>query len=323
MGPLRLAVCASVLPGIFISAGAFAQGFPAKPVRIVMPLPAGSETDVFARVFAKQLSDGWNQQVLVENRPGAGTTIATEMVAKSAPDGHTIMHAITPHGVNPTLYARLPYDTLKDLSCITHIGNLYGLLAAHPSFPAKNVKELIALAKRLPGQITYATGGSGTANHIATEALRAATGIDIVHIPYKGTSLAVLDVLPGRVALLGTILPEALPYIKTGKLRVLAITSPKRAPSLPDIPTVTESVPAYKVGAGFWLLITRAGTPPAVMKSLNAGSLKALQSAEVRKRLATADIEYIGSTPEQCDAFVREQVAVWGEIVKTSGARVD
>ena len=232
MGPLRLAVCASVLLGIFISTGAFAQGFPSKPVRIVMPLPAGSETDVFARVFAKQLSDGWNQQVLVENRPGAGTTIATE-------------------------------------------------------------------------------------------ALRAATGIDIVHIPYKGTSLAVLDVLPGRVALLGTILPEALPYIKTGKLRVLAITSPKRAPSLPDIPTVTESVPAYKVGAGFWLLITRAGTPPAVMNRLNAGSLKALQSAEVRKRLATADIEYIGSTPEQCDAFVREQVAVWGEIVKTSGARVD
>ncbi len=292
-------------------------------LRIIMPLPPGSETDAFARVLAKQLSDGWGQQVLVENRPGAGTTIATEMVAKSVPDGYTVMHAITPHGVNPTLYSRLPYDTLRDLSCITHVGNLYGLLAAHPSFPAKNVKELIAMAKRLPGQITYATGGSGTANHIATEALRAATGINIVHVPYKGTSLAVLDVLPGRVALLGTILPEAMPYIKMGKLRVLAITSPKRAPSLPDVPTVTESVPAYKVGAGFWLLITRAGTPPAVMSRLNAGALKALQSAEVRKRLVSADIEYVGSTPEQCDAFVREQVAVWGALVKASGARVD
>jgi tripartite-type tricarboxylate transporter receptor subunit TctC len=309
--------------GMLIPVGAAAQSFPIKPVRLIMPLPAGSETDVFARVLAKQLSDGWGQQVLVENRPGAGTTIATEVVAKSTADGYTMMHAITPHGVNPTLYARLPYDTLRDLSCITHVGNLYGLLAAHPSFPAKNVKELVAMAKRLPGQITYATGGSGTANHIATEALRTATGINIVHIPYKGTSLAVLDVLPGRVALLGTILPEAMPYIQSGRLRPIVITSPKRAPSLPDIATVTESVPAYKVGAGFWLLITRAGTPPAVMSKLNADVLKALQSAEVRKRLASADIEYVGSTPEQCDAFVREQVAVWGALVKTSGARVD
>jgi tripartite-type tricarboxylate transporter receptor subunit TctC len=308
---------------MLIPVGAAAQSFPIKPVRLIMPLPAGSETDVFARVLAKQLSDGWGQQVLVENRPGAGTTIATEVVAKSTADGYTMMHAITPHGVNPTLYARLPYDTLRDLSCITHVGNLYGLLAAHPSFPAKNVKELVAMAKRLPGQITYATGGSGTANHIATEALRTATGINIVHIPYKGTSLAVLDVLPGRVALLGTILPEAMPYIQSGRLRPIVITSPKRAPSLPDIATVTESVPAYKVGAGFWLLITRAGTPPAVMSKLNADVLKALQSAEVRKRLASADIEYVGSTPEQCDAFVREQVAVWGALVKTSGARVD
>jgi tripartite-type tricarboxylate transporter receptor subunit TctC len=323
MRSFHRAVCTTFMLGIFAPALVTAQGFPARPVRIIMPLPAGSETDVFARVLAKQLSDGWSQQVLVENRPGAGTTIATDSVAKSAPDGHTIMHAITPHGVNPTLYSRLPYDTLRDLSCITHIGNLYGLLAAHPSFPAKNVKELIAMAKRLPGQITYATGGAGTANHIATEALRAATGINIVHVPYKGTSLAVLDVLPGRVALLGTILPEAMPYIKTGKLRVLAITSPKRAPSLPDVPTVTESVPAYKVGAGFWLLITRAGTPPAVMGKLNADILKALQSDEVRKRLASADIEYIGSSPQQCDAFVREQVAVWGALVKASGARVD
>jgi tripartite-type tricarboxylate transporter receptor subunit TctC len=320
---LRATACAAVMLGSLLPAVAAAQAFPAKPVRLLMPLPPGSETDIFARVLAKQLSDGWSQQVLVENRPGAGTTIATEAVAKSAPDGYTFMHAITPHGVNPTLYSRLPYDTLKDLSCITHVGNLYGLLAAHPSFPAKSVKELIAMAKRLPGQITYATGGSGTANHIATEALRAATGINIVHVPYKGTSLAVLDVLPGRVALLGTILPEAMPYLQAGRLRPIAITSPKRAPSLPDVPTVTESVPAYKVGAGFWLLITRAGTPPAVMGKLNADAVKALQSAEVRKRLASADIEYVGSTPEQCDAFVREQVAVWGAIVKTSGARVD
>ena len=323
MQPFRQAVHATVMLGALLPAAAAAQGFPAKPVRIVMPLPPGGETDAFARVLAKQLSDGWSQQVFVENRPGAGTTIATEMVAKSAPDGYTVMHAITPHGVNPTLYSRLPYDTLRDLSCITHIGLLYSVLAAHPSFPARSVKDLIAMAKKMPGQITYATGGSGTANHIAAEALRLASGINIVHVPYKGSSLAVLDVLPGRVAMLATVLPEAMPYIQSGRLRVIAMTSPKRAPSLPDIPTVTESLPSYRVGAAFWALVTRAGTPPAVINKLNTDVLKAMQSADVRKRLASSDIEYVGSTPAQCDAFVREQVAVWGAIVKASGARVD
>ncbi len=299
------------------------QSFPLRAVRYILPLPAGSETDVFARTLARQLGDTWGQQVVVENRPGGGTTIGTDVVAKGPADGHLLLHGITAHVINTTLYARLPYDPQKDFSCITQIGNLYGLLLTHPSFPAKNVKELIQLAKARPGEISYATGGAGTQNHIAAEALRLAAGISIQHVPYKGTNLAVLDVLPGRVPVLATIMAEAVPYIQSGKLRVIAGTNPKRAPSLPDVPTISETLPGYRAGNGIWSLIVRSGTPPAILHKLNADVVKALQAPEVRTRLAQADIEIIGSRPEQCDAFLREQTATWGAIVKASGARVD
>lgn len=312
----------AMLAAVFAPASG-AQGFPARAVRYIMPLPAGSETDVFARTLARQLGDNWNQQVVVENRPGGGTTIGSDIVAKAPADGYTLLHAITAHAINATLYARLPYDTQKDFSCVTQIGNLYGLLLSHPSFPARNVTQLIQLAKARPGEITYATGGSGTANHIAAEALRLAADIRIMHVPYKGASQAILDVLPGRVPLLATILAEAVPYIQSGKLRVIAGTNAKRAPSLPEVPTISETLPTYRAGAGIWSIVTRAGTPPAVLGKLNADIVKALQTPDVRARLAQADIEIVGSRPEQCDVFLREQTAVWGAIVKASGARVD
>jgi len=323
MQSFRRAVFTAVLLGSVAPALVAAQSFPVKPVRIVMPLPGGSETDIFARVLAKHLSDGWGQQVIVENRPGAGTTIGSDTIAKAPPDGHVFLHAITAHGINPSLRSRMPYDTLKDFACITHIGNLYGVLAVHPSVPVKSMKEFIALAKRLPGQIQYATGGAGTANHIAAEAIRLAAKIDIAHVPYKGSSLAVLDVLPGRVPVLATVLVEARPYVESGKLRVIATTSPKRAPSLPNVPTVTETLPNYRVGGSFWALVTRAGVPAAVLSKLNADTRRAMATPDARKRFAIADVEYVGSSPEQCDAFLREQVEVWGAIVKASGARVD
>jgi tripartite-type tricarboxylate transporter receptor subunit TctC len=300
-----------------------AQGFPAKPVRYIMPLPAGSETDVFARVFTRRLTESWDQQVIVENRPGGGTTIGTEIAAKSASDGYTLLHAITAHAINATLHARLPYDTLKDFACITHIGTIYGLLVAHPSFPPSNIKELIALAKSRPGQITYASGGSGTSNHIAAEALRLAAKIDIVHVPYKGSSLAFLDLIPGRIPFMTTVLVEAMPHIRSRKVKVLAMTSAKRAPSLPEVPTVTESLPSYRSGTVFWALIARNGTPQPIIAKLHADAIKAIGTADVRDRLNQSDIEVVGSTPEQCDAFLRDQIAVWGAIVKASGARVD
>jgi tripartite-type tricarboxylate transporter receptor subunit TctC len=292
-------------------------------VRYIMPLPAGSETDLFARVLARQLADVWGQQVIVDNRPGGGTTIATELAAKAPPDGHVFMHAISAFAINATLYARLPYDTLKDFACITQIGSLYGVLVTHPSFPAKNVSELIKLAKMRPGDVAYASGGSGTSTHIAMEAMRRAAGINVVHVPYKGTGQALPDVLSGRVPLLATVLVEVLPYLQSRKLNVIATTGPRRTPSLPEIPTVSETLPAFRAGTGFWALVTRAGTPSAVLEKANADVTKALQASDVKTRLIQADIEIAASRPEQCDAFLREQVAAWGAIVKASGARVD
>jgi tripartite-type tricarboxylate transporter receptor subunit TctC len=321
MGSIRLMLGLAL--AATIAADAAAQAFPARPVRYLMPLPAGSETDLFARVLAKHLGDAWGQQVIVENRPGGGTTIATELAAKAPADGHTFLHGITAFGVNPSLYARLPFDTLKDFSCITHIGNLYGVLLAHPQFPVKSVAELIKLARARPGEVAYATGGAGTANHIAAEALRLAGKIDIVHVPYKGTGQALPDVLAGRVPLLATVLVEVVPYIQSKKLKVIAATSPKRAPSLPDVPTIGETLPGYRPGTGFWTLVTRAGAPAATLNKFHADAVKAFQAPEVRARLASADIEIVGSRPGECDAFLREQVSVWGALVKASGARVD
>ena len=311
MRPFRFTVCTGLLLGALIPAEAGAQSFPARPVRYILPLPAGQETDVFARVLARRLGDDWGQQVIVDNRPGGGTVIGSDLAAKAAPDGYTLMHALTGHAINPTLHAKLPYDTLKDFACITHIGNLYALLVSHPSFPAKNVKELIALAKAQPGKIVYGTGPTGNSAHIATEALRIAAGIDIAPVHYKGGGPAMQDLLPGRVPLVATVVTETLPFIRSGKVRPIAVVSPKRSLALPDVPTVGESLPNYQSGTGLWVLLTRAGTPDALVKQLNADVLKAMQAAEVRERLVQMDIEAVGSTPAQCDAFLREQIAVW------------
>jgi tripartite-type tricarboxylate transporter receptor subunit TctC len=309
---------ASLYPAAVLS-----QQYPSKPIRLIVPFPAGGGVDYIGRIVGKGLSERLGQQVIVDNRPGGGTTLATELAAKAPADGHTFLHGITAFGVNPSLYARLPYDTLKDFSCITHIGNLYGVLLAHPQFPVKSVAELIKLAKARPGEVAYATGGAGTANHIAAEALRLAGKIDIVHVPYKGTGQALPDVLSGRVPLLATVLVEVVPYIQSKKLKVIAATSPKRAPSLPDVPTIGETLPGYKPGTGFWTLVTRSGAPAATLNKLHADAVKAFQAPDVRARLASADIEIVGSRPGECDAFLREQVSVWGALVKASGARVD
>jgi len=319
----RLASFMGALFGAVIATEAVAQGFPARTVRYILPLPPGQETDVFARVLARRLGESWGQQVLVDNRPGGGTVIGTEVAARAAPDGYTLFHAITSLAISPTLYARLPYDTVKDLSCITQIGTFSGVLIAHPSFPVKNVKELIALAKSQPGKIVYATGPVGSTNHILGEALRIAAGIDIGHVPYKGGGPAIQDLLPGRVPLVSTVVVEALPYIRAGKVRPIAVTGPKRTASLPEVPTVGENLPGYIAGTSFWMLLTRAGTPESLVKQLNADVLKSMQAPDVRERFVQMDIEAVGSAPAQCDAFLRDQIAVWGKIVRASGARAD
>lgn len=315
------AVLVGVLLGAHAASDPGAQSFPARPVRYVMPLPAGQETDVFARILARRLGESWGQNVIVDNRPGGGTVIGTDLGAKAAPDGYTLVHALTAHAINPTLQSKLPYDTLKDFACVTQIGSFSGVLIAHPSFPAKSVAELITLAKAQPGKIVYATGPVGTTNHILGEALNTAAGISIRHVPYKGGGPAIQDLLAGHVPLVANVVLEVLPYIRSGRVRPIAVTGPKRTASLPDVPTIGESLPAYQSGTSFWALVTRAGTPAVVIKRLNADVVKAMQAAEVRERIAQMDIESIGSTPAQCDAFLREQIQTWGRIVRASGAK--
>ena len=320
MRRLYLVLLAAALPA---QGTAVAQDFPTRPVRYVMPLPAGQETDVFARVFANRLGEGWGQQVIVDNRPGGGTVLGSDVAAKAQPNGYTLLHALTAHAINATLFAKLPYDTLKDLACVTQLGSFSSVLIAHPSFPAKTIPELITLAKAQPGKIVYGTGPIGTSNHVLGEALRIAAGIDIGHVPYKGGGPAIQDLLAGRVPLVGNVVLEVLPFIRSGKARAIAVTGPRRTSSLPDVPTVGESLPNYRAGTSFWVLVTRAGAPAGVMKQLSAGVVKAMQAPDVRERFAQMDIEAVGSSPAQCDAFLREQVAVWGKIVKASGAQAN
>jgi tripartite-type tricarboxylate transporter receptor subunit TctC len=323
MRRLQRAVLACLVPGALAAAMADAQDFPTRPLRYIMPLPAGQETDVFARVLANRLGEVWGQQVIVDNRPGGGTVIGADLAAKAPANGYTLLHALTAHAINSTFVAKLPYDTLKDFACVTQLATFAGVLVAHPSFSAKTVPELIVLAKAQPGKIVYATGPVGNTNHILGEAVRLAAGIDIVPVHYKGAGPAMQDLVAGRVPLVATVVLEVLPYVRSGKVRPLAVTGPKRAASLPDVPTVGESLPSYQPGTSFWVLVTRAGTPATVVKQLNAGVLRAMQATDVRERIAQMDIESVGSTPAQCDAFLREQVAVWGKIVKASGARAD
>jgi tripartite-type tricarboxylate transporter receptor subunit TctC len=303
------------------ASGAGAQDFPTRPVRYLLPLPAGGETDVIARMIARRFGEGLGQNVIVDNRPGGGTVIGTAVAAAAPPDGYTLLHAVTAHAVNATLQARLPYDTLKDFACITHFSSFSSVLIAHPTFPATNVAELIKLAKAQPGKLVYGTGPIGTTNHILGEALNVVADIKIQHVAYKGGGPAIQDLLAGQIPLVANVVVETLPYIRAGRVRPIAVMGPKRTPSMPNVPTVSESLPSYRSGSAFWVLLTRAGTPAAVIKRLNADVVKAMQAAEVRERFDQMDMEYIGSSPAQCDAFLREQVKTWGSIVRASGAK--
>lgn len=329
MSPIRFSVLVGVPLVMLLAPGAGAQtpsagsgqAYPSRPVRYIMPLPAGGETDVFARVLARRLTASFGQNVIVDNRPGGATMIGSAVAAGAAPDGYTLLHAVTAHAINPTLQSKVPYDTLKDFACVTQIGSFSSVLIAHPSFPARTVKELIKLAKAEPGKIVYATGPVGTTNHILGESLNTAAGIRMQHVAYKGGGLAVQDLLAGHVPLVANVVLEMLPYIRAGRVRTIAVMGPKRTPSLPDVPTIGESLPTYRSGTSFWALLTRAGAPAPVVKRLNAEVLKAMQASDVRERIAQMDIEPVGSSPAQCDAFLQQEIRNWSSIVRASGAK--
>jgi tripartite-type tricarboxylate transporter receptor subunit TctC len=301
---------------------AAAQAFkPTRAVRLISPLLAGGATDAVVRPIAQRLAEVWGQPVVVDNRPGGGTIIGTEAVAHAAPDGHTFGVAISSLTINPSLRNDLPYDTFKDIAPITQIGSITSVIVAHPSFPANNIAEFIALAKARPGTISWASLGVGTAGHITGELLRKRTGIDVVHVPFSGSSAAYRELLPGRVPVGITVLESALQYIKAGKLKVLAITDLQRNKLHPQFPTLGETVPGlgYESVFGF---IGPGALPRETLHAMAADIIKVLREPAVSKRLQDQSMSLVASTPEEFSAVVRREVENWKSAVKESGADV-
>lgn len=312
---LAIAACA-VLP---FAASAQAP-FPSKPVTLIVPNAPGGAIDILARLLERNLSDTWKQPVIVQYKPGAGTVMGTDFVAKSPPDGHTIGLVITGHMINPSLRKNMPFDTLKDLSGVSLLAISPIVITANPRLPANDVKELIALAKK--DKISYASPGSGSSMHLGAELLKSTAGIDMLHTPYKGSGGAYPDVMAGRVDLLFDPLFSSLPHIKSGGLKPIAILSAKRSPIAPEIPTVAETLPGFTVDSVFGAVVP-SGTPRDVVHKLSADMNKVLQSPEVKQRMADIGLSPVGNTPEQFDAYIRAEIPKWAKVVKASGAKVD
>src|SRR4051812_28311244 len=302
----------------------FALAYPEKPIRLVCPIPPGGTTDLIARLLAQKLTDSLGQQVIVDNRGGAGGIIGTEMVARSAPDGYTLlMGSMTTHAVNPAFHKNLSYDAVKSFQPVSRIIAAPQLLVVHPSVAATSVKELIALAKAKPGQLTYATASMGTAPHLAYELFKSMAGVNIVGVPYKGSGPSIVDLLGGQVQSMITGIIVLMPHVKSGKLRALAVTSPARAPVMPDLPTVAESgLPNFDVRVWFGAFLP-AGTPQSIVTLLNGQIRKIVEAPDVRQRLIEQGADPVSDTPEQFAAYVKSELARWTKVVKDTGARIE
>ena len=303
----------------FVTGAAVAQGYPAKPIRIIV----GPGPDVLARIIGQQLTDAWGQQVLVEQRPGAGGIIAAESVAKSAPDGYTLLLSTGTYTTIPSLYSKVPYDFVKDLQPVTLLATLPFLLVAHPSLPAKNVQELVQLARARPGKLNYASSGNGTTAHLAGEMLKSMAKINIVHVPYKGTVPGVTDLVAGQVHVMFAIIQSSLPYVKAGRLRALGVSSAKRSSSAPEVPTIAESgVPGYEFIS--WNGIhAPAAVNKAVTGKLSAELLKAITMPEVKERMFGLGMEVAGGTPDSFGTLVKSDIAKWAKVIREAGIKVE
>ena len=300
-----------------------AAAYPAKAIRIVVPFPAGGTSDILSRAIGQKLTEEWKQPVVVDNRPGASANIGAEIVVKSLPDGYTLLCASTIHTINPSLYSKLAYDPVKDFTPITLIATTSQVLAVHPSLPVRSVKELIAYAKKRPGQINYSSAGNGSQPHLTAELFKTRTGIDIVHVPYKGAPPAMNDLLAGHVALSFATSPSAVPHVKSGKLRALAVSTARRVSALPDVPTIDESgVPGFEA-SGANGLVGPAGMPAGIVEKLHAAVLKIVKEPAMSKFLSEQGADPYTTTPAEYAAYIKSEVAKWARAVKDSGARVD
>ena len=300
-----------------------AQGYPNKAVRLVVPSAAGGSTDTISRILGQSLTGALGTSVIVDNRPGAGGNIGSEIVAKAPPDGYTLLIPYGGFAVNPTLYRKLAFDPIRDFEPVIQICNVTGILVVHPALPVRTVKDLIALARARPGELNFASAGSGTVTHLAGELFKSMAGVNIVHVPYRGSGPALNDVLGGQVPLMFANVPGTIQHVQSGRLRVLGVNSAARSPLLPNVPTVAEAgVPGYEASTWFGVLAP-AGTPRDVVGKLNTEIARVLRTQEMLAHLNSEGATAVGKSPEQFASFIRAEIEKWGKVVRASGARVD
>lgn len=308
-----LAALAAIIVGPALAA------YPDHAIKLIVPVPPGGGVDILSRAIGAKMSQSMGVPVVVENRPGASAAIGTELLARSAPDGYTIMMGYSAHATNPIFSPKLPYDTSKDFAAVAYVGYIPLILVVNPSFPPNSVKELIALAKSKPGQLQFASGGAGAGAHLSGELLKATAGVDLIHVPYKGNAPALTDVLGGQVPMMFDTITTALPHVKAGKLKALAVTSAKRSPLAPDVPTMIEAgLPDFEISA-WYVIFAPAGVPHDVLQRLNSEINKAIEDPDLRRTLGQQGVVFVGGTPEQADAFVHGEIARWAKIIKAKG----
>jgi tripartite-type tricarboxylate transporter receptor subunit TctC len=319
-----LALAATVAVGSFAAGPAAAQAYPAKPITIVVPFAAGGTTDILARVVGDALKKELGQPVVIDNRAGAGGNIGGALAAKAAADGYTLfMGTVGTHAINAALYKKMPFDPVKDFAPLTRVAMVPNLLVANPARPYKNVKELIAYAKANPGKVTFGSSGNGSSIHLSGELFNALAKVEMIHVPYKGSAPAVTDLIGGQIDIMFDNMPSAIQHVRNGRLKALAVTTAKRSPELPDVPTVAEAgVPGYEATSWFGMFAP-ANTPAPIVTRLNTALVKVLADPEVKKKLAEQGAEPYGEKPEQFAEFIRKESAKWGQVVKAAGATVD
>jgi len=319
-------VCARLMAAAAACAaiGCWAQPYPAKPIRIIVPFPAGGTADIMARVVGQKMTETWGPQVVIDNRAGAGGNIAAELAAKSAPDGYTLfLCTVGTHAIHQTLYSKLAFDPIKDFSAVAYIAGVPNVAVVHPSIPVKSVKELIAFIKARPGQINFGSSGTGSSVHMSGELLKVMAGLNMTHIAYKGNPQAVTDLMAGQIELMITNMPSVIPYIQSGRLRALAVTTKARSSALPDLPTMEEAgLPGYESSAWFGL-VSPATVPRDIVSKLNTEVVRIVRLADVKRNLASQGADPLVMTPDEFGAFMKAETAKWGKVVKASGARAD
>ncbi len=319
MSSIRLMVSTLIIGAVTLPA--HAQTYPDRAIRIIVPFAPGGSTDIVARITSQKLSERLKQSVVIDSRGGGGGNIGSDMVAKAPPDGYTLLlGTVGSLTINPTLYKKMPYDPLRDLAPIGYFGSTPNILVVHPSLPPRSVRELIAFARSRPGQLNYGSGGTGGSIHLAAELFKSLAKVDMVHVPYKGSAPALIDLLGGQTQLMFATMPPALPHVKSGRLRALGVTGAQRSPLVPGLPTIAESgLPGYEI-TQWWALLGPPGLPPAIVTRLNSELNAILQQSDVKERFASEGAVTAPNTPEWLASFMKSEVAKWAKVVRASGA---